>query len=143
MDGIIELAKMFKKNENQPYDGYFVGRVIADFPDIKIEIDKNIILDKSHLVFAASLLKGYTREYEIFEADVQFTDSQCGSTTVESLHSHGIESLNVDTTTLKSKGKIKWTDTIKKDDEVILVPSQNSQSFIVIDEAVTFDVSGD
>ncbi|PEB56247.1 hypothetical protein CON65_15940 [Bacillus pseudomycoides] len=112
MNGIVELAKLFKDRENEPYEGYVIGEVMADFPDVKIKIDDNIHLDVSHLVFAAHLLSNYTREYEI------------------------VDEFSVTT------GKIKWTDTIKKGDRVILVPSQNGQSYIVIDKAVTFNVSG-
>ncbi|MGD6845227.1 DUF2577 domain-containing protein [Bacillus infantis] len=143
MRAYIELAKMFKERNNVPYEGYLIGKVIADFPDIKIELDKNIILDKSHLVFSAHVLSGYNREYEISEADLQFRDTDCGQTEVASAHSHEIASLNVDSQMVTSSGKITWTDTIVKNDYVILIPSHNSQSFVVIDKAVILDVSGD
>lgn len=110
MNGIVELAKLFKDRENESYDGYVIGEVMADFPNVKIKIDDNIHLDASHLVFAAHLLSGYTREYEIVGTNM-------------------------------TNGTIKWTDTIKKGDRVILVPSQNGQSYIVIDKAVTLNVS--
>lgn len=112
MNGILELAKILKERENQPYEGYVIGEVVDDFPNIKIKLGENIHLDASHLVFAAHLLSDYSRQCEIFD-------------------SVGVIS-----------GKLKLTDTIKKDEKVILVPSQNSQSYIVIDKAVTFNVSG-
>lgn len=113
MDPFTDFAKELKDRDNIVYDGYYIGRVISDFPDIKIEVNESTVLNKSHLVFSASLLRDYTREFEINEG------------------------------TSKQVGKIKWTDTIKLNDKVILVPSANGQSYIVIDKAVTFDVSGD
>ncbi|QSB10439.1 DUF2577 domain-containing protein [Lysinibacillus fusiformis] len=137
---MVEFAKMFKERDNQPYEGYIVGEVVEDFPEIAIKLDAQRILYKEHLVFAAHILKDYEREFEI-EGEIQFTDENCGETNVVSLHSHSIQSLNVDSQTLKAKGKIKWTDTIKKTDLVILVPNADHQKYIVIDKAVTFDVS--
>ena len=112
MDGIVEIAKMFKDRDNTEYDGYVIGDVISDFPDIKIKIDNGIILDNTHLVFSAHLIKGYTREIEIVDSNNQ-----------------------------KIIGKLKMKDTIVKGDKVILFPSKNSQSYVVTDKAVTFDVS--
>lgn len=136
---IIELASIIKNTtKNVPmFEGFILGKVIAPPPAIKVSIDEAIILDKSHLVIAAHVLKDYEREFEI-EGELQFTDENCGTTSVagEHPHSHSIQSLNVDSQTLKAKGKLKWTDTFKKDDLVILVPAGNGQMYILIDKAV-------
>jgi len=137
---MVEFAKMFKERDNMPYEGYSIGEVVEGFPEIAIKLDAQRILYKDRLVFAAHILKDYEREFEL-EGEIQFTDENCGETNVMSLHSHSIESLNVDSQTLKAKGKVKWTDVIKKDDKVILVPNADHQKYIVIDKAVTFDVS--
>lgn len=138
---MVELAKIFKDTAKSvpTFEGFLVGKVLAAPPDIKVSIDEAIILDKSHLVIAAHVLKDYEREFEILEGEIQFTDENCGTTSVSSNHSHNIASLNVDSQTLKAKGKIKWTDTLKADDLVILVPAGNGQMYILLDKAVEFE----
>lgn len=136
-DPYVEMAKMLKERDNKIYSGYNVGEIVEDFPSIKIRTDENILLDKEELLFSAHLLRDYEWEYEIVEGEIQFVDTNCGDTTVDSLHSHQIESLNVDTNTLKSKGKIKWVNTIKKGDKVLLIPSGDEQTYVVIDKVVT------
>lgn len=134
---IVELASILKNTAKSvpTFEGFIVGKVITPPPEIQISIDDVIVLDKTHLIIAAHVLNNYEREFEI-EGDIQFTDSDCGTTTVSSAHSHGISSLNVDANTLKAKGKLKWTDTLKKDDQVILVPAGNQQMYILIDKGV-------
>ncbi|EON70452.1 DUF2577 domain-containing protein [Lysinibacillus sphaericus] len=133
---IIELARFFKDSAKSvpTFEGFIVGKVISPPPAIQISIDEAIILDKSHLVIAAHVLNDYERKFEI-EGEFQFTATDCGSTSANSSHSHSIESLNVDSKSLKAKGKLKWTDTLKKDELVILVPAGNQQMYILIDKA--------
>lgn len=52
MDGISELARLFKERDNKPYMGPIVGNVVSPLPDIKIQIDNNIILNISNLVIS-------------------------------------------------------------------------------------------
>lgn len=56
MDGIVELAKLFKERDNVVYSGAQMGRIISPLPEIKISLGDKIILTKSHLVFASHLL---------------------------------------------------------------------------------------
>jgi hypothetical protein len=90
MDGVTELAKLFKERNNDPYEGYVIGEVVSSLPHVKIRIGDKIILDASHLVFAARLLND---------------------------------------------------GTLKQGDMVMMMPSQNGQSYIVIDKAVRLNVS--
>lgn len=135
MDGIVELAKMFKERNNKSWSGIQVGVVEYEFPEIKIRLGDVILLDKSKLLFSSHVLSGYEREFAI-EGDLEFTDSDAGQTSVNSSHSHSIQSLSVNTQ-YKSNGKIKLTDTLKKGDKVILVPTADEQYYYVIDKAVT------
>lgn len=138
-EAIVSIAKQFKnaKEGGKQFEGFLIGDIVADLPEIKVQIDPAIILDKTNLIFAAHVLHDYEREFEIYEAEIQFTDKNCGTTTVASAHSHGIETLNVDSSTLTAKGKIKWTDKLKNGDKLILVPSTNDNMYIVIDKAVS------
>lgn len=137
-EGIVELANVIKGVTNQVprFEGFVIGRVISPPDDLRVSIDEAIILDKTNLIIAAHVLNDYEREFEIFEGDIQFDDANMGKTSSSGGHSHTIESLNVDSQTLKAKGKFKWTDTLKVDDLVILIPSENQQMYILIDKAV-------
>ena len=141
MDGVSELAKMFKDRDPIKYMGPVVGTVLSPPPEIKIQADKDIILDKSHLVIGASVLDGYERKYEI-QGNIKFNDSNCGNTNSvndggyqASNHSHILESVNINTQ-YTADGQIKTTDTLKEGDKVILIPSQDEQTYFLIDWAV-------
>ena len=141
MDGVSELAKMFKDREPIRYMGPVVGTVLSPPPEIKIQIDKKIILDKNHLVISASILSDYKRKYEL-QGNIKINDSDCGNTNVvndggyqASDHSHTIESISINTQ-YTADGEIKATDTLKEGDKVILIPSQDEQTYFLIDWAV-------
>lgn len=116
---IVELANSIKGAAKSipTFEGFIVGKVLEKPPEIKIAIDEAIILDKTHLVIAAHVLKEYEREFEIFEGEEIIINGSLPNT-------------------FTAKGKIKWTDTLKKDDLVILVPAGNQQMYILIDKAV-------
>ena len=140
-EAIISIAKNFKdaKEGSKQFEGFLIGKVVSELPDFKVELSPEITLDKSHLFFSAHVLHDYEREFEIYDAEIQFTDENCGTTTTASAHSHGIASLNVDSSTLTAKGKMKWTDKLKIDDKLILVPAGNDNMYIVIDKAVELE----
>lgn len=142
MDGISELAKMFKERENKPYMGPQIGEVISPPPNIQVRLGGKIILTKDNLVIAAHVLNNYTRQFSI-EGNISFSDSDCGTTDSvndggyeANSHSHTIETLNIDTT-FNSNGTMAFTDTLKQGDKVILIPSTDEQIYFLIDKAVT------
>jgi len=114
-EAIISIAKQFQnaKNGGKQFEGFLIGDVVAELPDIKIQIDPAIILDKTNLIFAAHVLPDYVRDYELYD----ITD--------------------INLVNRRSDGKIKWTDKLKSGDKLILVPSSNDNMYIVIDKAVT------
>ena len=119
-EAIVSIAKQFQnaKNGGKQFEGFLIGDVVAELPDIKIQIDSAIILDKTMLIFAAHVLPGYVRDYELYD----ITDDEL--------------------VLRRSDGKIKWIDELKNGDKLILVPSSNDNMYIVIDKAVSLDVSG-
>lgn len=141
---ITELALIIKGSGNPPrqqhssanFKGFFVGTVEVAPPELQVRLSPEIVLFKENLVISAAVLKDYEREFEIFDAEIQFTDSDCGQTTNVSAHTHEIASLNINSQTLKAKGKIKWTDELVEGDMVILVPAQNENMYILIEKAV-------
>lgn len=137
---IIKTGGMVKPADNQTnksgFAGFYIGVIEVAPPEIQVRLGPEVILYKENLIISAAVLKDYEREFEIFDADIQFTDNNCGQSNVSSAHSHVIESLNVNSDTLTAKGKIKWTDELKKGDKVILVPAQNDNMYILIEKAV-------
>ena len=113
-EAIISIAKQFQnaKNGGKQFEGFLIGDVVAELPDIKIQIDPAIILDKTNLIFAAHVLPDYVRDYELYD----ITD--------------------INLVNRRSDGKIKWTDKLKSGDKLILVPSSNDNMYIVIDKGV-------
>lgn len=139
MDGVSELAMLFKERDNKYYLGPQIGKVISPLPDIKIGLGEKIILTKEHLIFASHILEDYEREFSV-EGNLKFSDFGAGMTTEayvpqHGFHLHEIKSLKVNTD-YKSTGRIQWTDSLKEDDEVILIPTTNEQQYYVIDKVV-------
>lgn len=151
MEGISELAKMFKERESIKYMGPIVGTVLSPPPEIKIQIDKNIILDKGNLVVGASILKEYKRKIIIEGEKIKFnqsnpptyigtTDSVNDGGMGASSHTHKIVDININIPVrieaTKESSYIETTDTINEGDKVILIPSQDEQIYFLIDWAV-------
>lgn len=105
-DGITELAKMFKERNPKEWLGIQTGIVINEFPNIQIRLNEFVILDKDKLLFASHLMNGYKRDY------TASTGTEIGTIT----------------------GTLEWTDTLKVDDQVILIPTSNEQKYYVIDK---------
>lgn len=118
-ESTIKIAKKFKeaKDGGKQFEGFLIGKVVSELPDIKVETSPEITLDKSQLIFSAHILNDYEREFEIFEGEE-------------------IAITGLAPSTFTAKGKIKWTDKLKIDDKLILVPAGNNQMYIVIDKAV-------
>lgn len=139
MEGVSELAMLFKERDNKVYLGPQTGKVISPLPEIQIALGEKIILTKEHLIIASHILKDYEREFSI-EGDMQLSQANAGETSTVSVgdhgsHKHTVATLNINTG-YKSTGKIKWTDSLKVDDEVILIPTANEQRYYVIDKVV-------
>ncbi|KYH35827.1 hypothetical protein CLTEP_02200 [Clostridium tepidiprofundi DSM 19306] len=105
----VEFAKMLKERNNKKAIGAITGKVVSVNP-FKISIfDGQILLKKEQLYFCNSILDNYIREYQTSEINTE----QWGSTQ-----------------------KIKLTDTLKVDDEVMLIAAENGQTFFAIDKVV-------
>ena len=118
-EAIVSIAKNFKdaKEGGKPFEGFLIGRVVAELPDIKVQISPEVTLDKTHMIFSAHVLSDYEREFEIFEGpEIIINNSR--------------------PETFTAKGKVKWTDKLKIDDKLILIPAGNDNMYVVIDKAV-------
>lgn len=137
MDAITDLAAMLKENENPKPISMTTGIVISPPPNAQIKLTEGIILFNHQLVFAAHILEDYQREIAL-EGDLKFTDEDCG-TIVNAAGTGSVVTLNVDTRFEAKNVKSTTKDTIKKDDEVILMPTTDEQLYFVLDKAVRFE----
>lgn len=96
MDGIIELAKLFKERENPSVIGLQIGKVISVNP-IKIALGDKIILDADDLVISESAYYKY-------------------------------DLVN---------GVLNKVPKLKMKDKIILLPTNNEQTYFVIDKVVS------
>lgn len=127
MDGIAEMAQMFKERENIPYFGPQTGIVLSPPPNIQVALGDKIILSKDRLVIAEHLLSGYKREFQSTSSGTIITKTPPSPVTYDT---HTVmEALDHD-------GEMTFTDTLKTGDEVILIPSTNEQIYYLIGKAV-------
>lgn len=113
----IELAKKFKERDKKQRIGNIVGKVINTSP-LKISIlDGQVVLSGEQLYISISLENSYKREFE--------TSNIEGKMSNVSSHLHIIESL---------KGTITFTDTLKVNDEVLLIPTEGEQTWFIVDK---------
>ncbi|WP_155591852.1 DUF2577 domain-containing protein [Lysinibacillus cavernae] len=119
MDAITNLAKMFHENKNPKQVSMSTGIVISPPPNAQIRLNDTVILTNSQLVFAAHVLEDYEREIEL-EGEIRFTDSPFQK----------FEAKEVKSTT---------KDTLKENDEVILLPTADEQLYFVVGKAVRFE----
>lgn len=131
VDGVTEFAKIFKSLEPKDTPSITTGTVIAPPPNAQIRLNDVIVLDNTNLIFAASLLNTHTRMVEFKTTNAGKTDSVNDGGQGARSHSHVVETLDV-------KTRVKYTDTLKAGDTVILVPVTDGQMYYVLDRAVMF-----
>jgi len=84
------LVEIFRALKNPSKFGLIMGEIKADLPEIKIDIGNGIVLDKDDLVFSASILKDYAREYSIESTDAQLLGDKLNSSGTK-LNSSGVD----------------------------------------------------
>lgn len=125
-----DLADEFKKRNNKAPMGPIVGIVVSEPPELKILIsDGQIKLENEHLYMCQHAMKDYEREFEI-----ENTTDVTSNTNGVNVGDHGSHSHVLTNIALKST--IKWTDTLKVGDEVLLIPSTSEQMYFIIDKVV-------
>jgi len=73
------LVEIFRALKNPSKFGLVIGVVIEPLPNVKIDIGNGIILEKDDLLFTASMLKDYEREYKIESTDAQLKGQKLDS----------------------------------------------------------------
>jgi len=74
-----KLVEIFRALKNPSKFGLLIGEVIEPLPNISIKIHGDIFLDKDDLIFSASMLKDYEREYKIESTDAQLKGDKLDS----------------------------------------------------------------
>lgn len=115
MNGVVELAKLFKARENVVNSGVQLGRVVSPLPDIKVALGDKILLTKEHLIFGAHMLRSYKRNCSI-TGSMAFSDVNAA---------------------FSAEGEIEFTDALKAGDRVIIIPTKDEQKYYVLDKAVS------
>lgn len=122
----IGIAKQFKSRDNKQQIGNIVGKVINAFPNIKISIlDGNIILNKDQLYCCDHVLAGYTRQFQGQSEGTIITKTPPSPVTYDTYTV--MESLD-------HTGQISFTDTLVVGDLVLLVHTEDEQTWFIIDK---------
>ena len=179
------LVQIFANLKNPTKFGLTIGKVLTPLPEITIDIGNGVILDKDDLLFTASVLKDYEREFEITSTDVQIKGDKL-NTKGTKLDIDGVDwslqalpfvlsdtlvaganpptrpvlmlpesvatkfsfkgtkadaendDFDLNGTDFKATGTIKWTNELKADDMVVLIASESSQQFVVLEKVLSF-----
>lgn len=133
VDGIRELAGLFKQRNNKPYSGPVIGTVLSSPPELTVQHPSGIVLDKSDMIVAAHILRHHR---VITLTHLEGTVRQLGDGT-------GVDLLDTDnnlspwTTFTYNNIDCEFRDTLAAGDLVILIPTGDGQTFALIDKAVT------
>lgn len=152
---IIQLMRRQGAKLNPP--SVQLAVVVAPPPDIVIKCG-NIEIKKENILISDYLLKGYSRQYEA-KGNLKFTDSSAsngetsketpgcifagqGSLTVVS-HQHTLTKVEIDTEDYSISGDdaendkcFKFTDTLKKNDILAVMPTLDTQTYIILAKVV-------
>lgn len=140
MKNIDKLAKLFTDRNNPQHINITTGEVISAFP-LRIKWGDNIILERSQLIISSSILKEYSREVEVINAQMD----QLNSNGSMDFHLEGsppsqsyvITNINLPRSGVsKITGNIIFKDTLKVGDEVIMLPDNDFKMWYVLDKAV-------
>jgi len=110
-----------------------IGTVVSDNPLI-VDVG-DLEVDKDNLYVADYLLKEHKREFKTDQMEItaqtvsgggSHTHSYPDGTITGGAHTHNINELTV------TKGEIEYTDTLKKGDEVAVMPTADLQTYIIL-----------
>lgn len=145
----VEAAKIFQKLRNETPIGTVLGEVISPPPELKISIlEGQIILYPDQLYMTDNLWNDYYRTYKIESeitemtreiSEYNYTNTTATEKASPGPHTHDVKTLNGNgsdesTGNYKAQGDFWFTDTLKKDDLVMLVPTVDEQTWFIVDK---------
>lgn len=133
---INKLALMLKSRDNPKFLGAITGEVVKAPPELEVKLENGIIIKNKKIMISIEKIIGYERTYSL-EGDVTEYDfdNTTKSDPVPQHPSHPIPKLK-GKGTYKAEGKIKWTDTLKFGDKVLMLPTNDHKYFYLIDKVV-------
>lgn len=156
---LVNLIREEGKKYNPP--SIILSKVISPPPNLKIEY-RGVEIDKDNILISQYLLTDYKRTYEVIEgteeeevesvfsfdiADGEFSgdtkNAKAGvtgqATESPTGHKHDINIFNTKDNKFTSKGTFKFTDTLKEGDLLAVMPTEDWQTFIVLDKVVSLE----
>lgn len=132
MNGIVDIAKMLKERDNPQALGVSIGTVVSPMPNIQIRLSDKILLEKENLAISAHVLPGYERTAVV----AMLADEPVGNidayVSAPPSTRYTVTKMNLQNV----PATIEYTDSLKKGDKVILIPTADGQTFYVIDKVV-------
>lgn len=130
------LAKLFKDRDNPVWLGAVTGEVIKAPPELEVKLQSGVIIKKHKIMVSIEKLEGYQRTYSLEGNITEYAfDNTTSSEPVPQHPSHPIKKL-AGKGTYKAEGTIKWTDTLKVGDTVLMLPTNKEEYFYLIDRVV-------
>lgn len=131
-----------------------LAKVLTPPPNLTIQTG-DIQIDKDNILISESLLSTFSRKCKIkgtFDPEkdsMSFTASNVGNTSSASVgdhgsHSHSIPSISVNSSSgftgnIEAEFTIDFTDTLKKNDIVAVIPTEDRQTYIILSRLVKAD----
>lgn len=134
----VAVSKLFKERENASKIGVVIGKIVSGFPDMKISIlNGDSLLYQENLFFCERLLGGYTREVESLGVNLEGFNATAATSTHKlsggTENDYVYSSINIPKVSIeKSTYTLKYTDTLKIGDLVVVIPTESENSWFVV-----------
>lgn len=133
---INKLALMLKSRDNPKFLGAITGEVVKAPPELEVKLENGIIIKNKKIMISIEKIAGYERTYSLEGNITEYDfDNTTKSSSVSNHPEHPIPKLK-GKGTYKAEGKIKWTDTLKIGDKVLMLPTNDHKYFYLIDKVV-------
>lgn len=130
----VEFASLFKSLEKKEQVGAVIGEVVGIEPLVVSILDGEIILNSTihDIYISTNIIESYGRKFDS-SGNINFSDSNCGTTTSDGRysHTHEIASLNV-STSYTLDGDITMTDGINTGDLVLVIADESDSVFFIV-----------
>lgn len=133
---INKLALMFKSRDNPVFLGAITGEVVKAPPELEVKLENGVTIKNKKIMISIEKIVGYERAYSLEGNITEYDfDNTTKSSPVPNHPAHPIPKLK-GKGTYKAEGKIKWTDTLKIGDKVLMLPTNDHKYFYLIDKVV-------
>ncbi|MGL6114415.1 MAG: DUF2577 family protein [Cetobacterium sp.] len=135
-ESILEFAIFLKSLTNPSWLGAITGEVESPPPNLSVKIHNKTTIYNNKILISSEKLNGYKREFsldgKIVEENINLESSSM-TKAGQGPHEHILKSFK-GSGNYSATGIITWTDTLKKGDKVLLIPTNNHEYFYLIDK---------